>query len=59
MILRGACFHHDNGVLGACTYPETEERKMRILKENGYNASALHIILALMHFWMPVTVWEC
>ena len=38
VILRGACFHHDNGVLGACTYPETEERKMRILKENGYNA---------------------
>ena len=38
VILRGACFHHDNGVLGACTYPEAEERKMRILKENGYNA---------------------
>ena len=38
VILRGACFHHDNGVLGACTYPEAEERKMHILKENGYNA---------------------
>lgn len=38
VILRGACFHHDNGVLGACTYPEAEERKMRIFKENGYNA---------------------
>ncbi len=38
VILRGVCFHHDNGVLGACTYPEAEERKMRILKENGYNA---------------------
>lgn len=38
VIFRGACFHHDNGVLGACTYPEAEERKMRILKENGYNA---------------------
>jgi len=38
VILRGACFHHDNGVLGACTYLEAEERKMRIFKENGYNA---------------------
>ena len=37
-ILRGACVHHDNGVLGACTYPEAEERRIRILKENGYNA---------------------
>ena len=38
VILRGACIHHDNGVLGACCYPEAEERKVRILKENGYNA---------------------
>ncbi len=37
-ILRGACIHHDNGVLGAATYPEAEERRVRILKENGYNA---------------------
>lgn len=38
IILRGACIHHDNGVLGACAYKEAEERKIRILKENGYNA---------------------
>ena len=38
VILRGACIHHDNGILGGCTYPEAEERKVRILKENGYNA---------------------
>lgn len=38
VILRGACIHHDNGILGACCYPEAEERKIRILKENGYNA---------------------
>ena len=37
-VLRGACIHHDNGVLGACTYPEAEERRVRILKEAGYNA---------------------
>lgn len=38
VILRGACIHHDNGILGARCYPEAEERKIRILKENGYNA---------------------
>ena len=38
VILRGACIHHDNGLLGACAYPEAEERKVRILMENGYNA---------------------
>ena len=37
-VLRGACIHHDNGLLGACTYPEAEERRIRILKESGYNA---------------------
>lgn len=37
-ILRGACVHHDNGILGACSYQEAEYRKIRILKENGYNA---------------------
>lgn len=36
--LRGACIHHDNGVVGACAYAKSEERRIRILKENGYNA---------------------
>lgn len=38
VIIRGACIHHDNGILGACTYPEAEERRIRILKEAGYNS---------------------
>lgn len=37
-ILRGACIHHDNGLLGACAFPEAEERKVRLLREVGYNA---------------------
>ena len=37
-VLRGACIHHDNGVLGACCYEDAVRRKVRILKENGYNA---------------------
>ena len=37
-LLRGGCVHHDNGILGACAYREAEERRVRILKETGYNA---------------------
>ncbi len=38
VLLRGGCIHHDNGVLGACTYPDAEGRRVRILKEQGFNA---------------------
>lgn len=37
-ILRGACVHHDNGLLGAVSLPEAEERKIRLLHAMGYNA---------------------
>lgn len=37
-ILRGACIHHDNGILGAACWADAEERKIRLLKEAGYNA---------------------
>lgn len=36
--LRGACIHHDNGVIGAVSVPEAEERRIRILKSAGFNA---------------------
>ena len=38
VILRGACVHHDNGLLGAVCDPDALERRIRILKDNGYNA---------------------
>ncbi len=38
VLLKGACIHHDNGVLGACAFPEAEERKIRIHLAQGYNA---------------------
>lgn len=37
-LLRGGCIHHDNGILGAATYAESEERRVRIMKEVGFNA---------------------
>lgn len=36
--LRGGCVHHDNGPLGACTYDRAEERRVELLKANGFNA---------------------
>ena len=36
--LRGGCLHHDNGLLGAVSLYETEARKIRKLKETGFNA---------------------
>lgn len=36
--LRGACVHHDNGVVGACTFERAEERRVEIMKEAGFNA---------------------
>ena len=36
--LRGACIHHDAGLLGADTYFDYEYRRIRLLKEAGFNA---------------------
>lgn len=37
-LMKGGCVHHDNGLLGAVSVLEAEERRMRILKENGFNS---------------------
>ena len=36
--MRGACIHHDNGILGATTLEKAEERRCRQLKEAGFNS---------------------
>ncbi|MCJ1701808.1 DUF4982 domain-containing protein [Rathayibacter festucae] len=36
--LRGACIHHDNGLLGAAAISRAEERRIEILKDAGFNA---------------------
>ncbi len=38
IIINGACAHHDNGMLGAASYDAAEARKVRLLKEAGFNA---------------------
>jgi beta-galactosidase len=36
--LRGACLHHDNGPLGAAAINRAEERKVELMKAQGFNA---------------------
>jgi beta-galactosidase len=36
--LKGGCLHHDNGPLGTSDLERANERKISILKANGFNA---------------------
>ena len=36
--LKGGCVHHDNGILGACEFEAAAYRRIRLLKEAGFNA---------------------
>jgi beta-galactosidase len=36
--LKGGCVHHDNGPLGSAAIDRAEERRVELLKANGYNA---------------------
>ena len=36
--LKGACVHHDNGPLGSAAIDRAEERRVELLKSNGFNA---------------------
>lgn len=38
LLMKGACMHHDNGLLGAAAFPDAEYRRVKRMKENGYNA---------------------
>ncbi|HPU55947.1 MAG TPA: glycoside hydrolase family 2 TIM barrel-domain containing protein [Verrucomicrobiota bacterium] len=38
MKLKGGCLHHDNGPLGAAAIDRAEERRVELLKANGFNA---------------------
>lgn len=38
VLLKGGNLHHDNGPLGAAAFEDAEYRRVRIMKENGFNA---------------------
>ena len=37
LLLNGACLHHDDGVLGAMAFDAAEIRKVRLMKDAGFN----------------------
>ena len=38
IVLNGGCVHHDNGIIGARAFDAAEYRRVRLLKEAGFNA---------------------
>lgn len=38
VFLKGGCLHHDNGPLGAAAFETAEYRRVKTMKENGFNA---------------------
>ncbi len=38
ILLNGGCVHHDNGLLGAASYDAAEARKVKLMKDAGFNA---------------------
>lgn len=37
ILINGACVHHDDGILGAMAFDAAETRKVRLMKEAGFN----------------------
>ena len=38
VFLKGGCMHHDNGFLGSAAIDRAEERRVELMKANGFNA---------------------
>ncbi len=38
ILLKGGCLHNDNGFLGSATIDRAEERRVELMKANGFNA---------------------
>ena len=38
VLLKGGCIHNDNGFLGSATIDRAEERRVELMKANGFNA---------------------
>lgn len=38
VLLQGGCIHHDNGILGARNFEKSEWRRIKRLKDHGFNA---------------------
>ena len=38
VLLKGGCLHHDNGPLGSAAFKAAEYRRVKTMKDNGFNA---------------------
>ncbi len=38
VLLKGGCLHHDNGPLGSAAFKTAEYRRVKTMKQNGFNA---------------------
>ena len=38
VLLKGGCLHHDNGPLGSAAFKSAEYRRVKTMKDNGFNA---------------------
>ena len=36
-LIKGGCVHHDNGILGSAAFKDAEYRRVKIMKEAGFN----------------------
>lgn len=36
--LKGGCIHHDNGILGSAAFDDADYRRVKLHKDNGFNA---------------------
>ncbi|MCQ2095524.1 MAG: DUF4982 domain-containing protein [Bacteroidaceae bacterium] len=50
VLLKGGCLHHDLGLLGSASLDKAEDRRLQILKEQGYNAVRCSHNLQSEHF---------
>ena len=48
--LKGACIHHDSGILGAATFLDAEYRRIDRMKKQVLMPSVWHIIRLHLHF---------
>ena len=57
--LRGGCIHQDHGIIGGIEHEAMTYRRIRKLKEAGYNAIRCAHFRQAAQCWMPAMRWAC
>ena len=59
VIIQGARIHHDNGILGAATHADAEERRVRLMQKPAITLSVPRTTQFLRRCSMPAISWVC